>query len=56
MLNLKPCGKCPYKLGLIKTLVNPCIQCKANGYKLIDDFLKRIDTNPKSQTDCQKKK
>lgn len=27
-----PCAKCPYKLGLVKTLVNPCPQCKANGY------------------------
>ena len=26
-----PCGKCPYKLGLVKMLVNPCPQCKQNG-------------------------
>ena len=28
------CFKCPYKLGLIKTLINPCIGCKIDGYKI----------------------
>lgn len=27
-----PCPRCPYRLGLIKTTVNPCPQCKMNGY------------------------
>jgi len=26
-----PCDKCPYKLGLVQTLTNPCPQCKENG-------------------------
>ena len=25
-----PCDKCPYKLGLVQTLINPCPQCKAS--------------------------
>lgn len=27
-----PCGKCPYKLGIVTTPVNPCPQCRQNGY------------------------
>ncbi len=27
-----PCGECPYKLGMVETLVNPCPQCRQNGY------------------------
>ena len=33
-----PCSRCPYKLGLIKTLVNPCPQCKMNGYQIFERF------------------
>lgn len=33
-----PCPKCPYKLGLVKTLVNPCPQCKDNGYQSFERF------------------
>ena len=38
MKNISPCNKCPYKLGLIQTLKNPCPQCKIEGYKMIDVF------------------
>lgn len=34
----KPCSRCPYKLGIIKTLVNPCPQCKASGYKYFEEL------------------
>ena len=27
-----PCPICPYKLGMIKTLVSPCPQCRLIGY------------------------
>ena len=27
-----PCPTCPYKRGIVKTLVNPCPQCKRNNY------------------------
>ena len=33
-----PCAKCPYTLGQVKTLVNPCPVCKENGYKTYDEF------------------
>lgn len=35
-----PCAKCPYTLGQVKTLVNPCPQCKANGYRMFERFTK----------------
>ena len=31
-----PCDKCPYKLGLVQTLTNPCPQCKENGYQTFE--------------------
>lgn len=34
------CGKCPYKLGTIETLVNPCPHCKLNGYSSYEWFRK----------------
>lgn len=38
----KPCSKCPYTLGLIHTLRNPCPECKANGYQQYDWFRKYL--------------
>jgi len=35
----KPCDKCPYKLGAVETLVDPCPDCKQNGYKFYERFL-----------------
>ena len=35
-----PCGKCPYKLGLVETQTNPCPQCKQDGYSSYEWFLK----------------
>lgn len=35
-----PCSKCPYKLGLVHTVFNPCPQCKENGYQTYDRFTK----------------
>lgn len=37
-----PCDKCPYTLGLIQTTVNPCPQCKLNGYQSYEWFLKQL--------------
>ena len=37
-----PCDKCPYKLGLVHTVVNPCPQCKANGYNAYERFIKEL--------------
>ena len=35
-----PCAKCPYKLGWVKTPINPCPQCKRNDYDSYERFLK----------------
>lgn len=34
-----PCAKCSYTLGQVKTLVNPCPQCKINGYCMFERFV-----------------
>lgn len=34
-----PCPKCPYKLGQVHTLTDPCPQCKRNGYKTYKRFI-----------------
>lgn len=33
-----PCAKCPYKLGQVRTPVNPCPVCKMNGYQSYKTF------------------
>ena len=33
-----PCPKCPYTLGLIRTTISPCPQCKADGYQAYKRF------------------
>ena len=37
-----PCPRCPYKLGLVHTTVNPCPQCKENGYQMFERFQKDL--------------
>jgi len=41
MLN-PPCSKCPYTLGLIHAIKNPCPQCRDSGYALYKRFSKKI--------------
>lgn len=41
-LKRKPCAKCPYTLGLVKTLTNPCPECKLNGYQSYEWFQKQL--------------
>lgn len=31
-----PCAKCPYILGLVQFIENPCLSCKLNGYSMYD--------------------
>ncbi len=38
----QPCPKCPYTLGQVKTLANPCPQCKLNGYNMYEQFMKQM--------------
>lgn len=37
-----PCPKCPYTLGLIHTFMNPCPLCKANDYRIFEQFQKQV--------------
>lgn len=36
-----PCSECPYKRGLVQTVVNPCPQCRSNGYRMLGMFQKQ---------------
>lgn len=40
--NKSPCGKCPYTLGLVHTVANPCPQCKENDYQAFKQFQKQL--------------
>lgn len=43
---LKPsCPQCPYTLGLVHTLINPCPQCKEAGYQMFEQFQKEQSRN-----------
>lgn len=33
-----PCSKCPYRLGMVHTVVNPCPQCRENHYGMFERF------------------
>ena len=53
-LKRKPCRKCPYKLGIVKTLVNPCPHCKLNGYQMFEQFQKHNFTPNKTDININK--
>lgn len=36
-----PCPTCPYKRGIVKTLVNPCPQCKRNNYSFYKEVIQQ---------------
>jgi hypothetical protein len=38
----KPCSKCPYALGLVHTVTNPCPKCELNGYQSYEWFQKQL--------------
>ena len=39
----KPCDECPYKLGQIRTPINPCPQYQLNNYGTFDEFKKQME-------------
>lgn len=41
----QPCPECPYTLGLVHTLANPCPSCKENGYRMFEQFQKKLSEN-----------
>lgn len=47
-----PCPVCPYKLGMVKTLVNPCPHCKQNNYS----FYREITHQQGNLSDIKTKK
>lgn len=38
----KPCPKCPYTLGLVKTPKNPCPECKLKHYGTYEWLQKQL--------------
>lgn len=48
-LKRKPCAKCPYTLGLIQTVSNPCPVCKMNGYQSYEWFQKQLSGERKKE-------
>lgn len=47
-----PCHECPYKLGLVETVANPCPQCMLNDYKSFETFKNQTGHyNPKQHED-----
>lgn len=56
MKNQAPCKECPYKLGLVETVKNPCPECKLNDYKMFELFKSQAARcNPNPNRDVQKK-
>jgi len=47
LLSNPPCEKCPYKLGIIKTLINPCPKCKMTKYSTYKQFVQQMDRGTK---------
>ena len=45
--SIPTCPQCPYKLGIIKTLTNPCPHCKMTGYSTYKRFLKQMEKQSK---------
>lgn len=43
-----PCAKCPYKLGLVYAVRNPCPECKMNHYQFYDWFKNRMEGRNKT--------
>ena len=33
-----PCRTCPYRLGSVQFVENPCPMCRMNGYRTYDDL------------------
>lgn len=40
-----PCSQCPYALEKVYTLINPCPQCKSEGYQMFERFKKERTEN-----------
>lgn len=49
--NNPPCQECPYKLGIIKTVANPCPKCMLNGYQTFEQFRKQLSGGGEMHTE-----
>lgn len=43
-----PCPKCPYTLGIVHAVVNPCPECRANGYQSFERFQRMFPEKPEN--------
>nr|WP_300892891.1 hypothetical protein [uncultured Acetatifactor sp.] len=48
-----PCAECPYKLGLVYTLANPCPACRDKGYQTFERFWRLRMGLPERQDDAE---
>ena len=48
-----PCVKCPYKLRIVETPINPCPQCKLNDYQSYEWFRKQLEGKHQSTESMQ---
>jgi hypothetical protein len=53
MPKVKPCKNCPYKLGIVEALVNPCIQCELNGYNMFEVFQRQMQKGFSASEDAK---
>lgn len=52
----KPCSKCPYTLEQVRTIKNPCPECKANGYQTYEWLQKQLKGNSAASSNKDDKK
>lgn len=48
-----PCTQCPYTLGTVHTLQNPCPECRANGYQMFKQFQRNNHSVPAAKDQWQ---
>jgi len=48
-----PCIQCPYALGQVKMLRDPCPECKLNNYQMYEILQKGKFIGNSGQTSCE---
>lgn len=51
-----PCPKCPYKLGIIHTVANPCPKCMLDGYQTYEWFMKQQTAKRLETRQCREER
>ena len=44
-----PCASCPYQLGLLDAVRNPCPECRSDGYSAYVQFIKICGIKPERE-------